>query len=564
MKSLRNLFCLIVGIVLYIPIMAEDVVGHYNNDGYYVATLPWGETFDNLTGNYDGTSMLPNGWMASGNAPFVTAASASMEARTGKYYMVTDPYAGARNDRAYTPFFQLEANKNYTFTFWLWMPGQKNYGTTNNLILTVGREQDYELQTTKLLEVNTQLTQWTQYSVTYTPTDAGLYTFCFHLLTEAPLSGCVGIEDVGLREDHQALPPTADFAVDGNMSLINDDYVVFPTSKIHLVNHSSEATEYLWSIPGATPSTSTEKDVAITFNESGTYEITLSARNSSGEHSYSKSINVGVYSEADPMMAIQNFNGTLDKTYARSEVPTFSTNPETDFITGPNHYYYTIAERYEIPEIQEIDITRLSYFLTNFSMLTSTSSTTWPVQKNVPVTVKLVGETNGLPDETKTFGSLTGPLSEMVADRGIGVGQMKEFAFPNPVRVKGTFYVVLSFDQTFLIDSPDAQIGGSYFGMSACKHHSGTTTMYVKPHHDLNGAPVENTWYIGNDFHPDLNGFGMLYYVWGQSLAPDLRGVDNIVITPDSIVLHDMQGRPQTIPASRNLYIKNHKVILSK
>lgn len=37
---------------------AEDTVGAKNTEGYYMAHLPYTESFDNFGGNYDATSLL--------------------------------------------------------------------------------------------------------------------------------------------------------------------------------------------------------------------------------------------------------------------------------------------------------------------------------------------------------------------------------------------------------------------------------------------------------------------------------------------------------------------------
>lgn len=565
---MKNIYYLL-SVLLFLPlaVMAEDTVGAYDGDGYYVAHLPWSESFDNYGGNYDGTSMLPNGWMASGDVPFRTAVSASMPARTGTYYLVTEPSDSPRHDRAYTPYFDLKAGETYTFSFWLWMPGQKGYGMTNDLVLTVGPEQDYEMQPVTLLTLSAErCEQWTQYTVNYIPEEDGLHTFCFHLLTQAPLGGYVGIEDVSLLDAHQVLPPNADFAVQGNVDLFTAELMQFPSGHLHFVNLSTEATDYEWSIPGASPSLSTEKDVDVFFPASGTYTVTLTASNASGQQTCSRDISLGLYDKSQTTMAFQNHIDGVDRTLARGEVPTFATDPENDFYTGPNHYYRVMAERYEMPANQSLDITQLNYFMTNFSFIASTSETTWPVQKNIPITVSIVGEKDGLPDENQVFGSKTGPMSQMIKDRGIGVGEMRGFVFDNPVHVTGTFYVVLSFPEEFIIDTPDHFIGRSYFAMSPSVHRHGRATMYVKPHHNLDGTLADGQWLNAADFSEDLAGFGLFYYVWASNYQPDMTGVASV--NAESVLAYPVftiEGRPanmQNLPAG--LYITNNKKFIRK
>lgn len=523
------IFLLVVSPLLSAGLVsAKDLIGSYDEEGHYIALLPWYESFDNFNDNYDGTSQLPNGWLSSGDTPFTTAYSNLLPAITGTYYMVTPPAVVARDDRAYTPFFRLEGGKCYSLSFYLWMPGDDYYHTTTSLEVTVGQEQDKEFHTQSLLNINNKVcSTWTKQEVTFTPTEDGLYCFCFHISAPA-FSGHVGIEDVSLMAEGQVTPPVSSFCLNANVNLMQDDYMQFPYEPLQLIDLSSNAETYEWDMPGCIPENSTEACPDVYFPSTGYYTITLTVRNASGEHSSKQQFYVGFYDEATSYVGIRNYQSEpVDKTILRGSVPTYATDPINDFVTGPNHYYRTMAERYEMPEYQEIDVYSIAYQLTNYSFITSTSSTPWPVQKNVPVTVSLVGEKDGLPDETQVFGTLTGPMSQMVADRGIGLAEMKEFRFPTPVHVKGTFYVVLEFGEDFIIDTPDANIGRSYFAIAPSVHRSGLTTMYVKPHHDLQGQAITPTWQRGCDFSDDLRAMGLAYFVMCSMQEPDLKNIPN-------------------------------------
>lgn len=562
--KLRNLLIYIS--LLFATIVGKaDSIGSYNSEGRYVALLPWNESFDNYGSNYDGTSALPNGWMASGDVPFRTAYSRSMNARTGTYYMVTESSPNYRNDRAYTPFFDLKSGESYTFRFFLWMPGDNVYGSDNKLLLTSGLEQDFEFQTDTLLTINEVASSWTEYSVTIKPENDELRCFCFHLLTETPLCGMVGIEDVSLLAEGQQLPPSADFAIDGNMDIMTDYYMQFPGSHLHLINKSNYGSSYQWIVNGGTLTSATDEHTDVSFDQAGTYTIQLNTSNSAGSQTCTRTVNVGYYDQANTYLGVQNYNGTYDKLLARGEVPTFSTDPINDFWTGPNHYYNTLAERFELPETISMDVNSVSYFLTNFSMLASNSSTTWPVQKDVKVTFSLVGETNGLPDERKIFGQMSGPLSVMVADRGIGVGQMKEFRFAQPIRVHGTFYAVLDFDKDFCVDSPDINLGRSYFGMSPSFHESGRASMYVKPHHNIDGTLTDNTWKIATDFYPEMKGIGLVYTIWGTMQEPDLTNISLQNATPVlTYPCFSLDGLSVGSKTHGGIIINNSKKIISR
>jgi len=66
-------------------------------------------------------------------------------------------------------------------------------------------------------------------------------------------------------------------------------------------NNSSNATSYSWSAPSATPDTSTDKNPTFTFDEAGTYTITLIASNEISDNTVSQDITVYEVPVAGPI-----------------------------------------------------------------------------------------------------------------------------------------------------------------------------------------------------------------------------------------------------------------------
>lgn len=533
---------------------AEDTVGAVNADGYYVARLPYTESFDNFGGNYDGTSMLPNGWIASGDEPFRTANSSQRDAHTGTYYLVTIETTGPRLDRAYTPFFNVEAGKTYTISYWTWMPGNSFYHTQNNLSLTVGTEQEADFHTSKLQTISYNTgQQWAEQTATYTAAETGLVCFCFTLTTDDQLAGYVGIDDVTITADDQMAPPTADFALTSLSSLMTGTYCCYPGQKVRLTNLSTHATDYHWEMPGCIPSSSDEAEPEVYFTSTDNYTITLTASNKTGEATTTQDIAME-FIDYDTMLALQTFEAD-SKTIDRSFIPTYASDLEFDWYSGANHYYRCMAQRIDMPDIQECTVTQLNYQLTNYSLLPSTSQTTWFRQQEVPMSIAFYGETDGHPDPDKCFGRYDSTIGKIVGMYGIGLSTFKALELPKPIHTQGTFYVAFEIGDEFIVDSPDLQIGRSQFAIEPFVHRSRVTDMWIKPTTDalaFNPNVTPGQWTLASDFNPEMKGWGIFLYIWGQTTCPNHVGIDSPSIpSPQTLdsTIYDLAGR--VLPASQ-------------
>ncbi len=120
--------------------------------------------------------------------------------------------------------------------------------------------------------------------------------------------------------------PTASFTV-------NNTYVCAGDS-IQLINTSSNATTYLWSVPGATLNSSTAANPMVLFPNSGTYNITLDATGPGGTDTYSQSLNVTV--EQQP---ISDFSASDTIVYLPNGFVGFSNNS-----SNANGYFWDFGD----------------------------------------------------------------------------------------------------------------------------------------------------------------------------------------------------------------------------
>ena len=64
------------------------------------------------------------------------------------------------------------------------------------------------------------------------------------------------------------------------------------------------------------------------------------------------------------LMGMMNYNPADDKMLSFYDVmPTFDTDPNFDYISGPNHYYRRVAQRFTLPADQKLSISNLSTWL---------------------------------------------------------------------------------------------------------------------------------------------------------------------------------------------------------
>jgi hypothetical protein len=520
--------------------------------------LPYSESFDNENLNYtSGDSYLPDGWATTGSQPFITASYSDFAAHTGSYYMLTQNNSEIRADRAFTPFMNLTAGKDYEISFYICIPGNKAYDEDYNLVtnypkftLTVGTEQEIDFHPVTLLTIEGGTPQkWVKYGAIFTPQKDGPYCFGFNVTSEEAIgTGGVVIDDLLITADGLVMFPRANFGINNIYDLYNSYMVVFPNDPVTFINNSEYSDSYKWTVSlnhdsendeGETVTeleqlyTTDEETLSFAFPETGTYTIALTATNSRGTRQSVSEYNIEVM---DSNQAYYPFSvyGPSDAMYGRGSVPTYSTDSDNDFITGMNHYYYDFAERIELPEDQHFTWRSLSYWFAHYNLLEDSAVNIFG-EKQKSFNLVFYGETDGKLDETKEFGRYSSTMYDTFGSTGIGdnYGHAGDIILPD-IETNGVVYVAWQFDPTLTIDVPDANMSRTHFAISAVRHASGVSTLFVKPYNVPREATcqADGNWYPIEAISETNKGFGTSIVLWGD------LDTSSVAITSEGKVAH--------------------------
>lgn len=528
--------------------------------------LPYYQPFDEAE-DYDGTSMLPIGWLAVGDMPFVTAYLNELPATSGSYYMVAPESNAPRNDKAYTPFFSCEAGKVYHISFQLYMPGTylNDIERMNSLSITAGTEQDAEHQV-ELKAYNKEIyAQWTSMSIDFTAPTTDEYCFAFNLTTEVGYCGYVAVDDFMVLAEGQVQRPIAQFSINnGWYDIMNSKVVVFENGALELANVSQYATEYSWTVTGAEEYTSTEASPSFPFATDGSYTITLTATNASGSRTNTKTIEVEHFSGQLANQGLMTYNPSDDKyLWYYNQLPTFQPekfsdpNYQFDYVTGINHYYKQFAERFELPEGNTATINSISTWVVAYSRMSAYTAE----ERNHPFSISFYGETDGRLDESKCFGHWNSDMVTAYPTVGFGYEHPAQWGFDVSevgATVEGPFYVAFEYSDDMPIDSPDPNITRSYVAFGMVEHGSKATTIYgkAKAGADPNFVP-DGGWYRLDEIDPSMRkGYGTYLVLWCDInmregvVAIDADGNTVFDLRLDGDVLHvsgTAEGEPVAI-----------------
>ncbi len=444
-------------------------------DDKTVCELPYSQSFDNENGDYDGQHYVPDGWLATGTSPFVTANISDLEAKDGTYYAIAPESSIARDDRLYTSFFYLEQGKTYQAKFWLYMPGDG--GNASDFDFTVGTEQDSEFHTSIYSLPAYTNKQWTEHTVTYTPEESDFYCFSFALGGEQTQAGEVCLDLFTLSETGQKQKPRAAFSYGGHYDLMNSSLIAFSNSTIQMVNQSTDADSYLWEAEGAEPSTSTEADPTFSFPTSGTYTVRLTATNETGESTTSSDITVECLGDEYSQLPASAYNPGQDKIQTRDNMAAYATDDDADWVTGVNHHYTHFAEKFDLPEGREYDITALTLYLCYYNI----ASRYYSAQAQKPLTIVAYPEKDGLPDLEHPYGKYATTMSGAFGTTGLSKAELRGITFDSPIVAKGPFFLAFEFSDQLWIDEPDANLSRTVVGFGGTVHRTAATTFYVLP-----------------------------------------------------------------------------------
>lgn len=500
--------------------------------------LPYIETFSDAS-HYDGTSHLPVGWHSTGSTVWVTANLGKLlNAVDGDYYMVTPNSTFERDEKAYTPFFNLTAGTEYIISFYSMIEG----GWDDNgdihvptMEFSVGTEQDIEFHRT-ILTIDTQHTAWAKHELTFTPEISGPYCFAFALSGEAN-TGAVAVDCLTVTAPGLQARVEPGFAPMGIFDLYTSQLLAFSGKPVEFANTTRYGESYAWTLLLGDDeiATSTEVNPSFAFTASGNYTVTLAATNSRGTRTTSKSIDVIVVSDGDGNtdLALTLLNERSDALVDRGNIPSFSTDPDADFITGYNHYYHKFAQLFALPENVDTWIKQVSFWVTDrrFRNMTATLAD----DRIKPFSIVLYGvKEDGSLDPEKVFGRYDTTIGEAMGSTGLGAisGDPRFVNFPAAIKVTGPVFVAMEFDPTMTIDAEDPNIGRSYISTSCIKFGHGRGNFYVQPFAVPEGSvvPTDGSWCKLGDLDPSMSAYGANWELW---LATENPASGITAVNPD-------------------------------
>lgn len=480
--------------------------------------LPYLESFDNENDNYLGDSYLPQYWYATGTAPFVTANIDGLPAHTGTYYAIAvGDGQTERDERLYTPFFILEAGREYEMSTFVHMEkGSTDACPTLQVSVGTQQEADFQIPLLHLAEYTNE--GWEPVSVKFTPELSGPYCFSFALTGAADMTGFVAIDDVFVTSEGMMLQPRADFRISHLYDFADGGMIAFKDEPVRMHNFSEYATAYEWSVDGGKCSISdaTAKEPLIFFEESGNFNITLTAKNAAGERSASQLVSIDFIDYNKDNYGITSCPQE-DSYLNRENLPAFDTD-EQDYITGPNHYYRRIAERFALGEGVTTQIQNINVVLTHLNFKVKDNSR--EEQLAAKFSVVVYGETDDKLDETIIYGRYDSTLSEVFGTSGIGIGygESRNISLPTPIPVSGPCYIAFEYGDDIDISIDDSYAGRTYAGLQAVSHASECTTLYVKPDSlpEASAATV-GEWCLLDELAPEYKGTGLWMLIWVSS-----------------------------------------------
>ena len=518
------------------PVVTDPTEGLEPNEDHLsdCIDVPYLEDFNG--GNYDGTSYLPKGWVSTGSVTWVTSSHKAIPAVEGSYYMVASHNVdNERDDRAYTPFMNLQAGTEYTISFHVYMQGNR-WNDMDQLYLpkldfTVGTEQEADFHNV-IGTFSQECTGWVAQSFTFTPAVSGPYTFGF-MLSGPQNSGYVFVD--ALKITAEGLVPRVEpsFVVKGLYSVMDDQLTIgFKDEPITLCNTTKYGESYKWTIDGAQYDAEAVNPGVI-FPADGTYDITLEATNSRGSRRTKRSVNIHLLDKSDSQHLLTQFNGNQDQLVAAGETPVFDTDESGDFVTGYNHYYFDLAQRFDFGKETTVHLNQMTLYVTNRRFRSMTSY--YDDQRIRPFSLVIYGADNeGNLDEGNVLGRLDGTIGDILGSTGLYNTEARDIIFPSPIAVSGTFYIAMHFDRGMEVIPQDATLGRSFFSTQVMRHGHGQTSIYAKPF-DTPAAStaVPGQWTTIDQLDGRMSGLGAYWMLWAN-VNDTHNGLS--AITPDGQV----------------------------
>lgn len=485
--------------------------------------LPYLEEFDGE--NYIGDTFVPQNWLTTGDAIWRTVNMDALTARSGSWYLVAPDNTADRNQRLYTPFFNLQENVEYTLTFYTHFEGIYNqasgqwFSTTMNV--TVGTEQDADFHPVILQSISRNeddANTWTMETVKFTPKATGPYCFCFQL--EGPAySGFVAMDDFYITSPNDIPRPIPDFNIVGTFNWTDSKILTTETTPIRLLNASRYADDFQWDLAGLEHNMLPDGSVDVFFTTSGTHSLKLTATNEKGSRNAVKEFNVTVINEDINNLPILSFDPGAVTYFDRGKIPCYDTDENgLDYVSGFNHYYRCLAEKFILPTDVDFNVFRISLWNTNLRYVPTQDAVD---QSQQPFSLSLYGsDEEGNLDENKLLARKTTTMADIFGTTGIGsIGETRVIDFDTPAKANGTVYVAYEFSDNMKIDVEDPAIGRSFLGIGMVRHKHGQTTLHGKMIAAPEGSAIstDGTWYPVDALTDSAKGFGLNMQLWANA-----------------------------------------------
>lgn len=483
--------------------------------------LPYYENFSDPT-HYDGKGQLPIGWTTTGSVVWRTGSYKGLAGHSGEWYMVAPESTVDRDERAYTPFFNLKKGVTYTIEFASHQvvtildeyPDQVRVTTIN---LKVGTQHDADFLPVTMLSVSEDSpnSRWSEHKVTFCPDQSGAYCFCFELEGQS-YTGMAFIDNVRITSPVDTERPEPSFAARAIYNLMDSNLITMGDAPMRIVNNTRYATEFTWDTFGDEYKLLPNGDIDVFFTTNGEHSVELTATNSRGSRSTAKVYNVKHLDKPESQIPFMGYDDN-DFHFSRNNLIRFNTDPEFDFVGGYNHYYRTFAEKYDFPAGARVAISQISVWMSWLNYRSFYDGV--DDQRIRPFSVKIYGaDAEGNLDETKLFGSLETTMNQVWGGSGTNEINGRDIVFPEPVNCEGPIYVVFDFSEEMDMDPRNPDISArSYIGLNQVRHAHNITSMYVKP----TAVPENSTAEVGkwcpvHDLDLSLKGLGMSYTLWAS------------------------------------------------
>ena len=532
--------------------------------------LPYIENFSDAS-HYDGTSNLPRNWVSVGTHPFVTANIPSLTAQDGEYYMTTVESTEERDERAFTPFYNLEAGTEYSVSFYTHFEGHEvAEGVWRRLALdvTLGTQQDSDFHPVTLGTVSRELDEvntWEYSEFKFTPLVSGPYCLSFKL-DGAPLSGTMALDNLIIMSASNVPAPMPNFYTDGLYELMESNLLAFENHPVRFVNTTRFGETYSWSAEDCQVTELPDGSADIIFPAAGEYDITLTATNASGSQSETKTVSVSYIKDSEitggvPMLSYNPATSRM----LNDKIPTLGTD-EYDYISGFNNYYRSYAERFDVAPGIHTTINSISLWVFNLNYRPMSAITGDQRECSFTATVYGADEEGNL-DETKVFGTFTKQMQDVFGRTGLGGGfglVPVSVEFTEPIVAKGPFYIAFTYDDALETTALDPYLGRSYLGLAMCRNASGKSGFYVKPTAVTDKATcnADGNWHGIAEMDPSFAGIDNTWTVWSNFGDPNtgvaINSVGETVLAArfngnvltvsgtkagESVAVYDLQGR---------------------